>query len=193
MMNVWCTEELCLFSIMVVVLLPTFDQLYHVTFLQLPTTPTWDDFRLLSRHLRAESTNSIVITDEDGTPVEVRRPRARSLRSVSVHLSVCSLLCSSSVCLSVCPLVYVSSYLSAHPSICQSICLDMTRCVCVRMFVKVSDMDLMGCEISVQVVHSLGFQQVTSSIPMPPGNECVLQKWNFTRTVENISQVHRCM
>ena len=29
--------------------------------------------------------------------------------------------------------------------------------VCTRMLVKVSDMDLMGCEISVQVVHSLGF------------------------------------
>ena len=49
--------------------------------LQLPTTPTWDDFHLLSRHLRSDSSSSVVGTDEDGTPVvDVRRARARSLR-----------------------------------------------------------------------------------------------------------------
>lgn len=48
--------------------------------LQLPTTPTMDDFRILSRHLRSDSSgSSVIITDEDGMPVQPR-PRTRSLR-----------------------------------------------------------------------------------------------------------------
>lgn len=126
------------FSIMVVVLLSAFDQLYHLTFLQLPTTPTWDDFRLLSRHLRAESSNSIVITDEDGTPVEVRRPRARSLRSVSVCLSVCLFVCLFvfflSVCLSVylvCPFVCLFIHLCVRLSVCTFIPPSVSPSVCL--------------------------------------------------------------
>ena len=130
------------FSIMVVVLLSAFNQLYHLTFLQLPTTPTWDDFRLLSRHLRAESSNSIVITDEDGTPVEVRRPRARSLRSVSVCLSVCLFVClftplfvfCLSVCLSVClvcPFVCLIIHLCVQLSVCTFIPPPVSPSVCL--------------------------------------------------------------
>lgn len=54
--------------------------------LQLPTTPTLDDFRYLSYHLHTDSScSSLVITDEDGT---MRRPRARSLRWLSLSLSL---------------------------------------------------------------------------------------------------------
>lgn len=46
---------------------------------QLPTTPTMDDFRILSRHLRSDSSgSSVIITDEDGMPVQPRQ-RTRSL------------------------------------------------------------------------------------------------------------------
>ncbi|CAI7999164.1 Microtubule-associated serine/threonine-protein kinase 1 [Geodia barretti] len=45
---------------------------------QLPTTPTMDDFRILSRHLRSDSSgSSVIITDEDRVPLH--RPRTRSL------------------------------------------------------------------------------------------------------------------
>ena len=76
---------------------------------QLPTTPTLDDFRLLSRHLRTDSSNNIVIVDEEGTPVEVRRPRARSLRYVTVCASLmCTCILSFGMkCFSNCPRVAI--------------------------------------------------------------------------------------
>ena len=138
MLEVWYTQELvfvpCIehHGLLTACFWPTLS--WSCDPLQLPTTPTWDDFRLLSRHLRAESSSSIVITDEDGTPVEVRRPRARSLRSVSVCSSVCPFvcpfLCSSSVCLSAPSSVCVSRLHVVH-LIASSHCLglDMMRCV----------------------------------------------------------------
>ena len=55
---------------------------------QLPTMPTMDDFRVLSRHFRSESSNSIAINDDD-LHGEVRlRPRARSLRYVIMWYTV---------------------------------------------------------------------------------------------------------
>jgi microtubule-associated serine/threonine kinase len=46
---------------------------------QLPTTPTMDDFRILSHHLRSDSSgSSVIVTDEDGMPVQPRQ-RTRSL------------------------------------------------------------------------------------------------------------------
>ena len=86
---------------------------------QLPTTPTLDDFRLLSRHLRTDSSNNIVIMDEDGTPVEIRRPRARSLRCVSVGVA----------CLGVCHM-HAHAYMYAeilHGSITIVPCVTIGR------------------------------------------------------------------
>ena len=49
---------------------------------QLPTTPTIDDFRILSRHLRSDSSgSSVIITEEDGMHVQ-HRQRTRSLRYI---------------------------------------------------------------------------------------------------------------
>ena len=74
---------------------------------QLPTTPTMDDFCFLSYHLRTDSScSSLVITDEDGT---VRRPRARSLRSVSLSISLSFL--------------HLSPHFSPFPSLPNSILL----------------------------------------------------------------------
>ncbi len=50
--------------------------------LQLPTTPTMDDFNTFVRHFRSDSDGSVIITDDNGQPIDIirQRPRARSLR-----------------------------------------------------------------------------------------------------------------
>jgi len=54
---------------------------FLIAYHQLPTIPTVDDFKLLSRHFRSESANNISMGDDEVDASVMRfRPRARSLR-----------------------------------------------------------------------------------------------------------------
>ncbi|XP_064387144.1 microtubule-associated serine/threonine-protein kinase 2-like isoform X2 [Halichondria panicea] len=58
----------------------------HEQIHQLPTTPTMDDFNIFVRHFRSDSDGSVVITDDNGQPIDIIRPRPRA-RSLSPERS----------------------------------------------------------------------------------------------------------